>query len=104
MWARRVPAAAIAGYSSAKNFDVKKSLALIDRLIGDERIYVFKAATWALRNMSKRNSMDVFEYLKKLSARIERGNKERSRIIRNIISQGSQKLPDGLRKNLYFKT
>jgi len=96
-WHRRVPAAAIAGFCSAENFDAAAALRLIDRLVGDDRIYVFKAVTWALRNMSKRNGKEVYEYLKKLSDKIDRGDKERAKIIRNTISQGSQKLPPGLR-------
>ncbi|MEW6042538.1 MAG: DNA alkylation repair protein [Elusimicrobiota bacterium] len=94
IWKKRVPAATIAGYCSAKNFDVKKSLQLLSNLIGIEEKYVFKAVTWAFRNISKRNPGDVFLYLKGLLNRAD------NPVIKSTISQSSQKLPAHLRKKL----
>jgi 3-methyladenine DNA glycosylase AlkD len=102
LWKKRTPAATIAGYSSAKNFDVRKALALLDNLIGIEEKYVFKAVTWALRNMSKRNAAEVYEYLKGLLNKASAGGLK-SKVLFNTVSQGSQKLPPRLQRELKSK-
>jgi len=86
-WIRRLAVATIPPYIRAKKSESKSCLEFLDKVMLDRDKDVKKAVGWALREISKKDSDGVFDF-------IHRWAKQKDRNVKCIIKEGIKKLPE----------
>ncbi len=87
LWIRRLSIATLPPYIRAKHNESERCLKLIDEVMQDPEKDVKKAASWALREISKKDPEAVFEFLKKWA---HTDNKNTKWIIKDGMKKLSQ--------------
>ncbi len=100
LWIRRLSIATLPSYIRARPNESERCLKLIDEVMQDSEKDVKKAASWALREISKKEPEAVFEFLKKWA---HADNKNTKWIIKDGMKKLSQAQQEEIRQLMKSK-